>query len=182
MQRLSRRERHIQLLLQLANHVEPLPWRLEVNRVLLLALALALGVKRQLGRAVQVLHETRDHALSHVHQVVHVGIGHVELADGEFGVVRHVDLLVSKDTADFKDAVETADNELLQVELGRDTHKEVELEVVVVGDEGLGGGAAGNHRHHRCLNLVISIISHTALEKDDALRGNPSYRGTCGYS
>jgi hypothetical protein len=57
---------------------------------------------------------------------------HVELARGELGVVREVDALVAELAAHLVDAVEAADDELLEVELGRDAHEEVQVQVVVV--------------------------------------------------
>ena len=46
-----------------------------------------------------------------------------------------------------------ADQQALQVELGRDAQVEVDVERVVVGDEGPGRGAAGDRLHHRRLDL-----------------------------
>ena len=148
MQGLARRELDVQLLLQFLDHVKSLPWSSEVERVLLLALTLTLGVEGDLGASGNVLDHSADHALGHIHQVVHVRVSHVELADGEFWVVGHVDTLVSEDSTDFVDSVETPNDELLEVELRSDTEEEVELEVVVVGDEWPGGSTSGDHIHH----------------------------------
>ena len=151
MQGLARRELDVQLLLQFLDHVKSLPWSSEVERVLLLALTLTLGVEGDLGASGNVLDHSADHALGHLHQVVHVGVSHVELADGELRVVSHVDTLVSEDSTDFVHSVKTTYDELLEVELRSDTEEKVELEVVVVGDEWPSSGASGDHVHHGSL-------------------------------
>lgn len=146
MKRLSWRESDVQLLLQLANHIVPLPRRLEINRVLLLPFTLSLRVESQLGGSVKVLNQTRNHALSHVHEIVHVGVSHVEFTNGEFGIMSHVDLLVSEHSTNLKHSVETADDKFLEVQLGSDTEEEVQLEIVVVRNERLGSGTTSDHR------------------------------------
>jgi len=199
------RERDAELLLELAEHVEPLPRRREVE--LELGALLALRVVLDLVAAREVLDEAADERLGEVHEVVHVcergcrrasvaatrkrregsereggltGVGHVELADRELGVVREVDALVAEDAADLVHAVEAADDELLEVELGRDAHEEVEVERVVVRDEGLGRRAAGDLVHHGRLDLeeaeVVEELAHVvddarALDEDVAALG-----------
>ena len=76
-----------------------------------------------------------EHLLGHVHHVGPVGVGHVELAGGELGVVGGVDALVAELAAQLEDAVEAADDELLEVQLGRDPQEHLGLVVVVVGRE-----------------------------------------------
>lgn len=163
MQGFSWGELNVQLLLQLPNHVKPLPRPGEVDLVNLLAFTLTLRVESQLGTTCEGLDHALDQFLGHVHDVVHVGVGHVEFTDGELGVMCHIDLLISEDTANFEDSVKTTDDELLEVKFGRDTHEQVELEVIVVRDEGLGGGTTSNHGHHRSLNfeetLCVKVLS-----------------------
>ena len=81
------------------------------------------------------------------------GVVHVEFTGGELGVVRHVDALVPELTADLVHAINAADDELLQVELGRDAHAQVELQIVVKSFKGPCGGAASLHVHHGRLHL-----------------------------
>ena len=120
-----------------------------------------------------VLHDARHHLLGQLHlpitplrsphDVVHVRVGHVELAGGELGVVGHVDRLVAELSAQLVHAVHSSDHELLdvsggeradlQVELRGDAHVEVEVQVVVVGDERLRRGSSGLHVHHGGLDL-----------------------------
>jgi len=97
-----------------------------------------------------------------------VGVGHVELAHGELGVVRHVDALVAEVAADLVDPVDAAHHQHLQVQLGRDPHEQVHVQVVVVGDEGLGGGAARDHVHERGLDLEeAQVVEERAQVLDD---------------
>ena len=56
----------------------------------------------------------------------------------------------------------------LQVELGRDAHVERAVEVVVVRDEGPRGRAAGDHVHHRRLDLEeAALVEEAAHARDD---------------
>lgn len=153
MKRVARRERRPQLLLQLADHVEPLPRRRKVHLILLLPFPSPLRMELDLRPAGQVPDQARDHTLRQVHQVVHVRVGHVKLADRELGIVGHIDLLVPEDPSDLKYTIETSDHKLLEIQFGSDPHEQVELEIVVMGDEGLRGGTTGDHRRHRCLDL-----------------------------
>lgn len=151
---LSGRELDVELVLELLDHVEPLPRAGKVNLVLLLALSLSLGVVDDLCLAlVEVLDHALDEGLGHLHQVKHVGVRHVELADRELGVVGEINLLVSEHASDLVHSVEPSDDELLEVELGCDSEEQVLLEVVVVGDERLGGRSSGKRGHHRRLDL-----------------------------
>ena len=158
-QGLSRRELDVQLLLQLSNHVESLPRHGEVEFVLLLALALALGVVLKLVATSQVFDHSRDHGFGDLHQIVNIGVCHIELANGEFRVVSHVDAFVSENSSDFVDSVKTTDDKLLQEQFRGDSHEEVELEVIVVCDEGLGGGTSSSHVHHRGLDLKNGTLA-----------------------
>ena len=61
-------------------------------------------------------------------------------------------------------------DELLEKQLGRNAHEQVEVEVVVVRDERLGGGAAGNHVHHRRLDLEEAHRVQEAADRVDDAR------------
>ena len=98
-------------------------------------------------------HHPADHLLGHVHQVVVVRVRLVELAGRELRVVRQVDALVAELAADLVHAVDAADDEHLEVELGRDAHEKLLAEVVVPRLERLGRGPARQLVHHRRLHL-----------------------------
>ncbi|GIX65003.1 uncharacterized protein BcabD6B2_44380 [Babesia caballi] len=85
--------------------------------------------------------------------VVVVGVRPVELAARELGVVGHVDAFVAEALADLKHLLEAADDDHLERELGGHAQKEVNVEVIVVGNEGAGGGAAALNVQGRRLDL-----------------------------
>ena len=94
-----------------------------------------------------------DHLLDHRHDVVVVDVGLVGLEHRELGVVLEAHALVAEVLADLVDAVDAADDAALEVQLGGDAQVEVALELVVVGDEGPGQGAAVERLQHRRLDL-----------------------------
>jgi hypothetical protein len=162
----SGRELDVKLLLELLDHVETLPGGGEVE--LQLGSLLAFRVVLELVAAGKVVNEAGDERLGEVHEVVHVGVGHVELTDGEFGVVSKVDTLIPEDATDLVDTVKTTDDELLEVELGGDTHEEVEVEGVVVSDEGLRGSSTSDLVHHGRLDLEeAEVVEELADVVDD---------------
>mmetsp|Transcript_12080 Transcript_12080/g.36647 ORF Transcript_12080/g.36647 Transcript_12080/m.36647 type:complete len:577 (+) Transcript_12080:163-1893(+) len=126
----------------------------------------ALRVILDLVAPRHLLDQVAEHALSHVHEVVVVGVGHVELAGGELGVVRWVDTFVAELPTDLVDALQSTHHELLQVQLGCHTHVQLHVQAVVRGDERLGGGTAGDHVHHGRLHLqeahVVQEATHAA--------------------
>lgn len=182
---LARLQRHGQLearlLLQLLDHAVARPRGREVDLHAFLYTSLrpttptirSVGMVGDLVPSGDVLHDARHHLLGQLHlpitplrsphDVVHVRVGHVELAGGELGVVGHVDRLVAELSAQLVHAVHSSDHELLdvsggeradlQVELRGDAHVEVEVQVVVVGDERLRRGSSGLHVHHGGLDL-----------------------------
>ena len=87
---------------------------------------------------------------------------------GELGVVTGGDALVAEAPTDLVDALHAADEETLEVKLGGDAQEEVHVEGVVMGDEGLGGGAARDLVHHGGLDLeVAGGVEVLAQERDD---------------
>jgi hypothetical protein len=60
----------------------------------------------------------------------------------------------------------TTDNQLLQVKLGSNTHEHVHVQIVVVSDERLRGGATGNSIHQRSLNFskvtAVEVLADVA--------------------
>ena len=82
------------------------------------------------------------------------------------------DPLVAEVLADLVDALEPADDQPLEVELGRDPEVEVLLEVVPVGDERLREGAAVARLQHRRLDLDEAVRVEVAPDRgDDAAAG-----------
>lgn len=176
----ARRELHTQLLLQRLNHVIPLPRPLKLQQILLPTLPLRMICQRRLA-VRQVLHHTLDQTLRQIHDIVHIRIRHIELADREFRVMRHVDTLIPKDTTDFVYTVQSTDDELLEIELGGDTKVEVEIKVVVMRDERLSSRSARNHARYRRLNLQeTKVIEVTADIVDNARTSDEDTTGFFG--
>ena len=110
-----------------------------------------------------------DEALGELHHVVVVGERLVRLEHRELGVVAGVDALVAEHATDLEHALEPADDEALEVQLGRDAEVEVDVERVVVGDE---------RPRRRAAELVVE---HRGLDLDEAAVGElPPDRGDRG--
>ena len=77
------------------------------------------------------------------------------------------DALVAEVLADLVDALEPADDQPLQIELGRDPEIEVLLEVVPVRDERLREGAAVARLQHRRLDLDEAVGVEVAPDRRD---------------
>jgi hypothetical protein len=152
-------------LLELGDHLEALPGLLPVDLVDLTMLGVELG----LVAAGQLLDHAADEVLGELHDVVDIGKRLVELAGGELGVVGQVDALVPELASHLVHAVQTADNELLEVQLGGDTHEHGHVQLVVVGDKGLGGGTAGDGAHHGGLDLDEVPLVEVAADVGDHL-------------
>ena len=143
--------------LQGGDHLDALPGRGPVDVVGLAGLRLVCG----LVRAGDLLDETGNELLGQVHHVVDIRERPVELAGGEFGVMREIDAFVAEQAADFVDLVQAADDELLEEEFRRDSQVHVHVVIVVVRDEWLGRRATRDGVHDGCLNLH----EHAVVEK-----------------
>ncbi len=97
--------------------------------------------------------QRRHQLLGDREQILVGGIRLVELEHGELGIVLGRDALVAEAAIELEDAVEAADHQPLQVELGRDAQIEIEVEGVVVRHERTRQRAAGDRLHHRGLDL-----------------------------
>lgn len=103
--------------------------------------------------ACDFLDHGAEHVFGDMDEVVVVGVGHVELASCVLGVVGLVDRFVPEVLSDFEHSLQTAHYELLQIEFRGYTHVQFHVEIVVVSDEGSGGGSSGDHVHHGCFYL-----------------------------
>jgi hypothetical protein len=80
--------------------------------------------------------------------------------------VAHRDAFVAVAAVDLEHALETADQQALEVQLGRDAQEHFLVQRVVVGLEGLGVGAARNGVQHGRLDfqeVVGTMKSRSAL-------------------
>jgi hypothetical protein len=108
-----------------------------------------------------------DEVLHPHHRVVVVGVRLVPLEHRELVRVLVGDALVAEVLADLVDPLEPADDQPLQVELGRDPEIEVLLEIVPVCDEGLGERTAVARLQHRRLDLDEAVRVEMAADRRD---------------
>ena len=80
------------------------------------------------------------------------------------------DALVAEVLAELVDALEPADDQALQVELGRDAQVEVGLELLRMRDEGMRERAAVARLQHRRLDLDEPFLVEVAADGRDDLR------------
>ena len=88
-----------------------------------------------LPRVADLRGHERDQPLAARGDVLVVGVRLVELEHRELGVVGRVDALVAEVLAELVHALEAADDQPLEVELGRDPQVELAVQRVVVGRE-----------------------------------------------
>ncbi len=172
----TRGELNIETLLQGSDHIQTLPRSAEIN---LHGLALgAIGVVLNLVTAGDLLDHLREKQLSGLHEVVHISVGLVELTGGELGVVGLINTLVSELTSNLVNSLKTTDNQLLEVKLGSNSHKQIHVQIVMVGNEGLGSGTTSNQVHHGGLNLnKVSGVKVLADVRNDLRSGNEAITG-----
>ena len=147
--------REAQVLLQQRIDGAPRPGRAQVDGVL---------PHHDLGGADHLRGQGRDHVLHQLHDGVVVHVGPVQLHHGELGVVDQRDALVPEVLPDLEDAVESAHQQPLEVELGSDAQVEVGVERVVVGDERPRERAAGQRLQDGRLDfhepLALQVAAH----------------------
>ena len=93
-----------------------------------------------------------------------VGVGAIGLHGGELGVVREVHAFVAEDAADFEHALEAADQQALEVQLGSDAQVVFLVERVEVRDERLRGGTALDGLQDGGFDLHVAVGFHVAAE------------------
>ena len=81
-----------------------------------------------------------------------------------------VDALVSEVLSDFEDLVQSANNTVLEEELGSDSQEHLLVEVVVEGLKGLSVGSSGNQVKSGSLNFKESALGELGSQKSDNLR------------
>ena len=112
----------------------------------------------------------RDQALAARGDVLVVGVRLVPLEHRELGVVGAVDALVAEVLAELVHALEPADDQPFQVELGRDPQEELAIERVVVRRERPGERAPVERLQHRCLDLDEPLGVEEPADRGDHAR------------
>src|SRR6266498_94067 len=115
---------------------------------------LALGVAvLDLERAEHGGRDVADQGLHQFHHLLVIAISLVSFEHGELGVVLARKTFVTEIAADLEHTVKTADEQALEVKFQRDAEIKIAPERMMLGDERLGGRAAGNGLHHRRLHF-----------------------------
>jgi hypothetical protein len=89
----------------------------------------------------------------------------IRLHHGEFGVVLLVEALVAEVAVDLKDLGKPAHEQALEVELGRDSHEQVDVQSVHLRDKRPGRRAARERLEHGRLDLEIATIFHELADR-----------------
>ena len=121
-------------------------------------------------RAERLERDLLEHRLDAIHRVAEVGVRLVPLEHRELGLVLVRDALVAEVLADLVHALEPADDEPLEVELGRDPQVEVGVELVRARHERVREGAAVARLQHRRLDLDEALAVEVAPDRGDDLR------------
>ena len=117
-----------------------------------------VAVNLTIGRAVDSNTNRLQQLLGERHHPVVVLVLHIELHAGELGVVVAVHALVAEVLANLIHALETADNQSLQIELGGNAHIHVLVERVEMGDERTGGCTSGDGLEGGSFDFSVSCL------------------------
>ena len=110
-----------------------------------------------------------QHLLGEVHQIMVRPVGRIELHHRELGVVADRDAFVAEVAVDLEHPLEAADDQALQIQLRRDAQVHLLVERVVMRDEGLGIGAAGDRVQHRRFDFQEVMLDHMAADRGHRL-------------
>ena len=122
------------------------------------------------ARPADLVHQRRDQVLSQIHEVVEIRIGLIPFEHREFGVVLIRQPLVAEVAVDFVDLLEAADDQPLQIKLGRDARVKVDVERFVVRDERARRRAGRQRRKHRRLDFDVASVVEIMADFADDLR------------
>ena len=104
------------------------------------------------------------HVLGNIHHAVVIGVCLIQLDGGELRVMTGVHALVAENTADLVYALQTAYDQALEVQLGRNTQIHINVQRVVVGDERTSRRTARNGVQARGLNLHKTAGIHKVAD------------------
>ena len=122
--------------------------------------------------AEDFLRGARENALQNVHHAVKVRERLIELAGGELGVVLGVHALVAENAADLVHALQTADDQALEVQLGGDAHIHINVERIVMRDERPRVRAARDGAEHGRLDLHEAEVVEVAAQERHKFRAD----------
>ncbi|ABA50357.1 Hypothetical protein BURPS1710b_2724 [Burkholderia pseudomallei 1710b] len=121
-----------------------------------------------------------DQPLGEVHQPAVIGVRGVELHHREFRIVARRHAFVPEVAVDLEHALEAADDQALQVKLGRDAQEHLHVERIVMRDERLRGRAARDRVQHRRLDFHEIGVAHELADRRDRLRARAERRARLG--
>merc|ERR1712048_1490684 len=99
------------------------------------------------------VHHARDKLLSQMHKIFIVRVSHVKLNCRELWIVRQIDALVSELAAELIHTVKTTHDELFQVQFWCDSHKHVNIQIIVVRCKWPRRSSTTDLAHHRSLHF-----------------------------
>ena len=132
--------------------------------------------ERHLRRPDRLERDLLEHRLEPLHRVAVVGVRLVPLEHRELGVVLVGDALVAEVLRELVHALEPADDEALEVELGGDAEVEVGVELVVVRHERARERAAVARLQHGRLDLDEALGVEVAADRGDHARADEEVR------
>jgi hypothetical protein len=106
-----------------------------------------------------------DRPLCRIHDAEIVGVRLIRLEHCELRIPPPAQALVAEIAVDFVHAIESADRQPLQIQLGRDAQEQVHVERVVMSLKGTRHRPARNGMHHRRLNFDESLGIEIAAER-----------------
>ena len=113
------------------------------------------------------LNRLDDQLLGQVHHRAVVAVGLVGLQHSELGVVARTDSFVAIDAPQLVHPLDPADQQPLQVQLQGDSQVEVDVQGIVVGDEGPGGRPAGDRVQRGALYLEVRFGRQRVADRLD---------------
>ncbi len=105
------------------------------------------------GASADLLSQIAEHALGEFHHALIIGIGLIELHQRELGIVAGIHTLVSENAADLIDALQTAHDQSLQIQLQGDAQLHILVQRIEMRLERSGCSTAGVRHQHGRLHL-----------------------------
>src|SRR6185437_14085692 len=106
--------------------------------------------------ARDVFGEPCKQLLRQFHQVAIIAVGLVKFEHGEFRSMDGVHTFIAEIAVYFVDAIDSPNDEALQIKLRRDAHIKIHVKGVVVSNKRTRCGASENRMHHRGLYFQIA--------------------------
>ena len=127
-----------------------------------------LVAELRLRAAEHFLRRFADQQLGDIHHLDVIDVSLIELERGEFGIVPRRDAFVAEVAVDLEELVrQPADQQPLQMQLGRDAQVKLEIERVVMRVERFGRGTAGDRVQHRGFNFKKTTFDQNPADAGD---------------